>query len=66
MTDARQAAARDRGGARSMGVAIMGLPRCGTTLLSDLLSVPGRSVVLSEPNIPGHELERDDDRASTR
>ncbi len=37
----------------SMGVAIMGLPRCGTTLLSDLLSVPGRSVIISEPNILG-------------
>ncbi|MEX2297761.1 MAG: sulfotransferase [Dongiaceae bacterium] len=39
--------------ARSMGVAIMGLPRCGTTLLSDLLSIPGRSVIISEPNIHG-------------
>ncbi len=37
----------------SMGVAIMGLPRCGTTLLADLLSVPGRSVIISEPNIHG-------------
>jgi hypothetical protein len=36
-----------------MGVAIMGLPRCGTTLLSDQLSVAGRSIVVSEPNIHG-------------
>ena len=40
-------------GEPSMDVAIMGLPRCGTTLLSDLLSVPGRSVIISEPNIHG-------------
>lgn len=53
MTDAQPTAESTAGGARSMGVAIMGLPRCGTTLLSDLLSVPGRSVVLSEPNILG-------------
>ncbi|MEX2202248.1 MAG: sulfotransferase [Dongiaceae bacterium] len=39
--------------AHSMGVAIMGLPRCGTTLLSDLLSVAGRSIIVSEPNIHG-------------
>lgn len=51
MSDVAGTDAADRD--RSMGVAIMGLPRCGTTLLSDLLSVPGRSVIMSEPNIHG-------------
>src|SRR5690606_264054 len=51
MSDVAGTDAADRD--RSMGVAIMGLPRCGTTLLSDLLNVPGRSVIMSEPNIHG-------------
>jgi len=51
MTDS--APTQHSAGAPSMDVAIMGLPRCGTTLLSDLLSVPGRSVIISEPNIHG-------------
>ncbi|MEX0808531.1 MAG: sulfotransferase [Dongiaceae bacterium] len=52
-TDASAPGPPTRDNARSMGVAIMGLPRCGTTLLSDLLSIQGRSVILSEPNIHG-------------
>ncbi|MDZ4736014.1 MAG: sulfotransferase [Rhodospirillaceae bacterium] len=52
-TDAPGAEPPTRDNARSMGVAIMGLPRCGTTLLSDLLSIQSRSVILSEPNIHG-------------
>jgi hypothetical protein len=50
---------------RSMGVAIMGLPRCGTTLLSDLLSIPGRSIVISEPNIHGIWSQRTAQRIHT-
>jgi len=34
-----------------MGVAVYGLPRSGTTLISDLLTVPGRSLVMSEPDL---------------
>src|SRR5690554_4869869 len=34
-----------------MGVAVYGLPRSGTTLISDLLTVPGRSIVMSEPDL---------------
>lgn len=38
---------------RSMGVAIMGPMRSGTTLVADLLTVRGRSLVFSEPNLLG-------------
>jgi hypothetical protein len=38
---------------RSMGVAVMGPMRSGTTLVADLLTVRGRSLVLSEPNLLG-------------
>jgi sulfotransferase family protein/methyltransferase family protein len=34
-----------------MGVMVFGLARSGTTLVSDLLTIPGRSVVISEPEI---------------
>ncbi len=34
-----------------MGVAVYGLPRSGTTLISDLLTVPGHSLVISEPDL---------------
>jgi hypothetical protein len=34
-----------------MGVMVFGLARSGTTLVSDLLTVPGRSIVISEPEI---------------
>jgi hypothetical protein len=34
-----------------MGVAVYGLPRSGTTLISDLLTVPGHALVISEPDI---------------
>ena len=34
-----------------MGVAVMGLMRTGTTLVCDLLSLRGRSLVISEPNL---------------
>ncbi|MFZ5792709.1 MAG: sulfotransferase [Pseudomonadota bacterium] len=37
-----------------MGVMVFGLARSGTTLVSDLLTVPGRSVVISEPEIFKH------------
>jgi hypothetical protein len=36
-----------------MGVAVMGLMRTGTTLVSDLLTRRGRSLVVSEPNLMG-------------
>lgn len=36
-----------------MGVAIMGPMRSGTTLVADLLTVRGRSLVFSEPNLLG-------------
>jgi len=36
-----------------MGVAVMGLMRTGTTLVCDLLTVRGRSLVISEPNLMG-------------
>jgi len=36
-----------------MGVAVMGIMRSGTTLVADLLTVRGRSLVLSEPNLHG-------------
>ena len=40
------------GNARTpMGVMVFGLARSGTTLVSDLLTIPGRSVVISEPEI---------------
>jgi hypothetical protein len=38
---------------RSMGVAVMGPMRSGTTLVADLLTVRGRSLVISEPNLLG-------------
>jgi hypothetical protein len=38
---------------RSMGVAVMGPMRSGTTLVADLLTVRGRSLILSEPNLLG-------------
>jgi hypothetical protein len=34
-----------------MGVMVFGLARSGTTLVSDLLTIPGRSLVISEPEI---------------
>ncbi len=34
-----------------MDVMVFGLARSGTTLLADLLTIPGRSVVISEPEI---------------
>jgi len=34
-----------------MGLAVLGLPRSGTTLVSDLLTVPGRAVIVSEPDL---------------
>jgi hypothetical protein len=34
-----------------MGVAVYGLPRSGTTLISDLLTVPGHALVISEPDM---------------
>jgi hypothetical protein len=34
-----------------MGVAVYGLPRSGTTLISDLLTVPGHGLVISEPDM---------------
>ncbi|QEX19160.1 hypothetical protein FRZ44_44730 [Hypericibacter terrae] len=34
-----------------MGVAVMGLMRTGTTLVCDLLTLRGRSLVVSEPNL---------------
>lgn len=37
-----------------MGVAVMGLMRTGTTLVCDLLTVQGKSLVISEPNLLGH------------
>lgn len=37
-----------------MGVAVMGLMRTGTTLVCDLLTVKGTSLVISEPNLLGH------------
>ncbi len=37
----------------SMGVAVMGLMRSGTTLVADLLTVRGKSLVFSEPNLHG-------------
>jgi hypothetical protein len=36
-----------------MGVAVMGLMRTGTTLVCDLLTRRGRSLVISEPNLIG-------------
>ncbi|MGE3969113.1 MAG: sulfotransferase [Dongiaceae bacterium] len=36
-----------------MGVAVMGLMRTGTTLVCDLLTVAGKSLVISEPNLHG-------------
>ena len=54
---------------RPMGVAVMGLMRTGTTLVCDLLTVKGRSLMISEPNLLGrwdaplqvklHQLYRD-------
>lgn len=40
-----------------MGVAVMGVMRSGTTLVADLLTVRGRSLVLSEPNLHGRWSE---------
>ena len=40
-----------------MGVAVMGIMRSGTTLVADLLTVRGRSLVLSEPNLHGRWSE---------
>jgi len=37
-----------------MGVAITGMMRSGTTLVADLLTVRGRSLVLGEPNLLGN------------
>ena len=37
-----------------MGVAITGMMRSGTTLLADLLTVRGRSLVFGEPNLLGN------------
>jgi hypothetical protein len=37
-----------------MGVMVYGLARSGTTLVSDLLTVPGHSIVISEPEIFKH------------
>jgi hypothetical protein len=34
-----------------MGVMVFGLARSGTTLVSDLLTIPGRSIVISEPEV---------------
>jgi hypothetical protein len=34
-----------------MGVAVLGLPRSGTTLVADLLTVPGRAAIVSEPDL---------------
>jgi hypothetical protein len=34
-----------------MGIAVYGLPRSGTTLVSDLLTVPGHAIVMSEPDL---------------
>jgi hypothetical protein len=36
-----------------MGVAIMGMMRSGTTLVADLLTVRGKSLIISEPNMLG-------------
>jgi hypothetical protein len=36
-----------------MGVAVMGMMRTGTTLVCDLLTLRGRSLVISEPNLMG-------------
>ncbi|MEX2297762.1 MAG: sulfotransferase [Dongiaceae bacterium] len=36
-----------------MGVAIMGMMRSGTTLVADLLTVRGKSLIVSEPNLLG-------------
>lgn len=37
----------------SMGVAVMGLMRSGTTLVADLMTLRGKSLVFSEPNLHG-------------
>lgn len=37
-----------------MGVAIAGMMRSGTTLIADLLTVRGRSLVIGEPNLLGN------------
>jgi hypothetical protein len=37
-----------------MGVAVTGMMRSGTTLIADLLTVRGRSLVISEPNLLGN------------
>jgi hypothetical protein len=34
-----------------MGLAVLGLPRSGTTLVSDLLTVPGHAAIVSEPDL---------------
>lgn len=36
-----------------MGIAVMGMMRSGTTLVSDLLTIRGKSLVISEPNMLG-------------
>ena len=50
-------AAETRGTNVAMGVAVFGLMRSGTTLVSDLLTLRGRSIVISEPDlfVPWHE-----------
>ncbi len=48
----RQQAAEPRP-TRRMDIAIMGLMRSGSTLLSDLLTLRGECLILSEPNILG-------------
>lgn len=66
MSEAGQPAAsvpaRSGGAQAGMGVAIMGLMRTGSTLVTDMLSQRGRSLILSEPNIMGmwspHTVER--------
>lgn len=34
-----------------MGLAVLGLPRSGTTLVADLLTVPGHAAIVSEPDL---------------
>lgn len=41
------------GPTRRMDIAVMGLMRSGSTLLSDLLTIRGECLILSEPNILG-------------
>ena len=46
MTPAEPSASADK---PRMDIAVMGMMRSGTTLVADLLTVPGRSLVLNEP-----------------